>query len=141
MPEITIKLEGQEEFKVKVSNYNHALMTDLEKIVKRNATRTAREGKKEAPSGPTMNLKNSIRSKDVSWKLGLGYKIAKTTAARKGKAPHRHLVELGTRERITKSGASRGRMPSNPFMARASATVAPKYQKEISERVLRKEEI
>ena len=141
MSEFTIKLEGQEEFKVRVSNFNHILATDLEKIVRRNATRVTKEGKKNAPVGPTANLQNSIRSKDVSQKLGLSYKHAKTTAARKGRAPHRHLVELGTRERITKRGASRGRMPSNPFMARAESAVAPQYQREIRERIFRKEEL
>lgn len=141
MPEFTIKLEGQEEFKVRVSNFNRILATDLEKIVKRNATRVTKVGKSNAPVGPTGNLQNSIRSKDVSKKLGLSYKLAKTTAARKKMAPHRHLVELGTRDRMTKAGAARGRMPSNPFMARVENAVAPQYQREIRERIFRKEEL
>lgn len=36
------------------------------------------------------------------------------------RAPHRHLVIRGTAERFTKSGASRGVMPANPFVDRAA---------------------
>lgn len=140
MPEFTIKLEGQEEFRVRISNYDRETMLDLEKIVKRNSTRIVKHAKKGAPFH-TGNLRDSIRTKDVSKNLDLSYRLAKTIAARKIKGPHRHLVELGTVERITKSGASRGRMPANPFMARAEAAVAPMYIKEVRERILRKKEI
>lgn len=33
-----------------------------------------------------------------------------------GYAPHAHLVEFGTEERVTKGGVNRGRMPAQPFI-------------------------
>lgn len=70
-----------------------------------------------APLGPTGNLRKKVGArKGRSSKGGdrdpAVYVVGST-------APHRHLVIRGTRQRTTRSGASRGRMPANPFVSRA----------------------
>lgn len=41
-------------------------------------------------------------------------------AAVRSFAPHHHLVVAGTRDRFTRSGAFRGRMPANPYVDRTA---------------------
>jgi len=135
--DLEIKLEGQEDFKVRVSAYERDLIQDLEQIIKRNATRTVSAGKREAPV-KTGILKKRIRAKDVSGQLNLPGSLARTVASR---SPHRHLVELGTGLRKSRRGAKRGRMPANNFMARAEASVAPSYSAELRQRIQKRVEI
>lgn len=48
----------------------------------------------------------------------------KARLSKKGlRAYHAHLVALGTKQRQTKTGANRGRMPANPFIRTATQSV------------------
>ncbi len=74
-----------------------------------------------APVGPTGNLKKSIGRKykrfggvDV---VIVGPRIKTGEAS----GQHAYIVEYGTKERFTESGASRGVMPARPFMRPAFA--------------------
>jgi len=72
--------------------------------------------KTAAPKGPTGNLRRKVgyrvkRSKTAN----ADYYAVVTSFSR-----HRHLVIDGTGPRFTKSGAFRGRMPSNPFVTRVA---------------------
>lgn len=85
-----------------------------------------REIRKAAPVGKTGNLKRSIRTRNEKNKH-TGVRTAKA-GVNVGKqrestvrAPHSHLVALGTTDRVTTSGASRGRMPANDFVRRGTA--------------------
>lgn len=89
--------------------------------------------KKDAPVGPTGNLRKSIRSRfersrytgKLSAKAGLnvGKRAKLEDGSRIGaRAPHAHLVALGTKQRAHKSGKSTGTMPANPFMRLAVAS-------------------
>lgn len=85
---------------------------------------------KEAPVGPTGNLKQSIgkrfkRLKKEGYteaKVGINVGKRKAGMAKMTRAPHGHLVALGTQQRQTKSGANRGVMPANDFVKRATAS-------------------
>jgi len=134
---VTLELTGQAEFEAKVNVYERDLIRDLEKIVKRNTTKTVSAGKREAPTA-SGNLQKRIRGRDVSKKLRLPGSLARTVASR---SRHRHLVELGTGMRANRHGFSRGRMPANNFMARAEASVAQQYSAEIRQRIQRRVEI
>lgn len=72
-----------------------------------------------APVGPTGNLAASIRTR-IGSKDGGKLTVA-VIGPSFGRAPHRHLVIRGTKERFQKSGKSVGRMPANPFVDRAFA--------------------
>jgi len=140
MAKVTFQLEGQERLTVRVSQYEREFIRDLEKITTRGAGRVARAGKAQAPvrSG---NLRRSIRQKDVSRRIGMAYRLAKTVTARGRIGNHLHLVQLGTRQRTSRNGGNRGRMPANPFLARAQASASSQFHLEIQERIRRRVEI
>lgn len=94
--------------------------------------------RQEAPRGKTGNLRKGISERWVRARYDyVGTKKIGVNVARRptrneadhvgGYAYHGHLVALGTKPRFTKTGASRGVMPSNDFVGRgyrkASATV------------------
>lgn len=115
---------------------------ELEKILKTMSGRAAerissaalsggltvlrREMRKAAPVGKTGQLKKSIGSRNEKNKRN-GIRTAKAginvgrTRKTTVRAPHGHLVALGTKERFTKSGASRGRVVANGFIQSATS--------------------
>jgi len=91
----------------------------------------------EAPRGPTGNLKRAIghrfrkKRKSGIYEAIIGANVGKRTKSKTTKsgkqqkansAQHAHLVILGTAQRLTKAGASRGVMPSNNFVDRGFAS-------------------
>ena len=83
----------------------------LQKATKKAGTFLARKARPEAPR------KSGRLRKSVTTRAAKRDKPGSYVTAR---APHRHLVQLGTRDRFNKSGAFRGRMPANPFIARTA---------------------
>lgn len=82
---------------------------------------------KDAPVGPTGNLKRSIGKRFEKGKK-TKYRVVSKAGVNVGKnkkdgtnkrAPHGHLVALGTEDRTHKSGKSVGRMTPNPFVRTA----------------------
>lgn len=71
--------------------------------------------KADAPVGPTGNLRKKVGSR-----VKKGRKSGDYFAAVRSFSRHHHLVVMGTRDRFTKSGAFRGRMPANDFVARVA---------------------
>lgn len=100
------------------------------------ASKLAAAIRKEAPVGPTKNLKKLVGSRVVLTKDGIitakvGLNVGKKTVKRKGRlAPHAHLVALGTEPRFRQTIGGRygfyknptqqemrtGVMPANPFV-------------------------
>jgi hypothetical protein len=70
--------------------------------------------KKAAPVGPKSDGHSGSLRRSVAQFTA---KRQKPGAGIRVKARHRHLVIRGTRKRATKSGANRGVMPANPFVA------------------------
>lgn len=134
---LTFQLDGQDEFKINLANEEKEYIRDFEKIVKTNSTRLVRQSKKNAPNF-TGTLRNRIRSRDVSRRIGLSHRLARTVASR---APHRHLVGRGTMQRTTRRGANRGYMPANNYMDSAINAVQPLYISEMRARITKKVEI
>jgi len=105
---------------------------ELLKVLNRAALRVKEEIKRDAPVGPTGNLKRSIQKRTLR-----GEPPAVQVRSNFKKAPHTHLVVQGTRERfrrrvwiqalgikVSSEGASTGRMTPNNFIARARQRVA-----------------
>jgi hypothetical protein len=104
--------------------------------VKRALKPAQDELKRQTPVGPTGNLKRGIATKAKRYpKTGsavaiVGYRKAgsakppKEGAKRRNKAAdqtqHQFLVEYGSKPRVTKSGANRGRMPAMHPIEQAS---------------------
>lgn len=92
--------------------------------VRAGMTQIARGIRSEVPVGETKALKKSIGSRVAKAKRGRnkgttqaksGVNVGKKKAKR---APHSHLVALGTDRRDTESGRDRGVMPDNDFVRR-----------------------
>lgn len=156
MPKVSFELDGAL-FTQRISSFERDKINDLEKITKRGSQRMAKAAKRAAPvSGgrtvrrggtqvriPGRQLRQSIRAKDVSKRLGRPERLSHTVTARGAKGNHLHLVTLGTSIRSTKRpiapwGTMRGRMTANDFMARAEQSITPSYNAEIRARLMRK---
>ena len=95
-----------------------------------------KELKRQTPAGPTGNLKRGIATKAKRYpKTGAAVAIVGYRKAGTGKPPkegtkrrnkasdktqHQFLVEYGSKPRVTKSGANRGRMPAMHPIEQAS---------------------
>jgi HK97 gp10 family phage protein len=99
----------------------------LAKLPKRTTERKVARAALKAATKPTVramrrgapvdegDLKKDINSRTVT-KSRHPIHIAVGTSP---KAPHGHLIELGTDERFTESGARRGKVAPKPFASRA----------------------
>ncbi len=83
----------------------------LQKATKKGATFLAQKARPEAPR-KTGKLRKSVTARAA--------KRDKPGSFVTARAPHRHLVQQGTAARFNKSGAYRGRMTANPFIARTA---------------------
>jgi hypothetical protein len=104
--------------------------------VKRALKPAQEELKRQTPVGPTGNLRRGIATKAKRYpKTGSAVAIVGYRKAGTGKPPkegtkrrnkasdktqHQFLVEYGSKPRVTKSGASRGRMPAMHPIEQAS---------------------
>jgi len=95
-----------------------------------------------APEGPNGYLVDSIGAiKTPSKKAN---EVGEVKAGPRRRAPykgfHGHLVERGTKERETKSGANRGVMPEHPFMEPAfnqtKGTIESRIRTELKKQIL-----
>ena len=86
-----------------------------------------------APEGPTGNLVDSIGATRLSLKKASELGEVSVGPRRKGgyKGFAGHLVEYGTKERKNKKGASRGKMPKNPFAEKAFAATKGQVENNI----------
>ena len=91
--------------------------------VKGVAKRLAPVGKGPAlrkTGDPRRRLKDSISVKRIGWRWGPKRVYVKRSAAIVvAGQPHAHLVERGTVERVTTSGARRGAVKAQPFLTPA----------------------
>lgn len=106
---VKVTWTGLTEFKQALRNLPEDLATEAEDIVVRHAEQAGQETEAGYPTGPTGNLKRGVSvTKDTSRQ-----KLA-VVATVKSRARHAHIFEKGTGPRVTRTGASRGRMPAAP---------------------------
>lgn len=72
--------------------------------------------KAEAPKGKTGTLRKKVgtRTRKSRQHAGAYYSVVRSFA------PHHHLVVAGSRDRYTRAGAYRGRMPTNDYVGRVA---------------------
>ena len=106
----------------------------LGRLARRGANRVARRGLGKAltvlaramrAEAPNKTMKASIGKRNKkNRRKGIHEAKVGPNVGNKGKGekrtPHAHLFILGTKERFTKTGASRGAMPQNDFVRRAA---------------------
>ena len=104
-----------------------------------------KEIRKRAPVGKTQLLKKSIgnRFKRNKKKDLMEAKAGINVGKKKGKrAPHGHLVALGTNIRQSPNGANRGRVEANDFVRQGTEAALPSVKSKMiakSKQVLEKE--
>lgn len=105
---VKLNFEGMNELRTALQNLPDDLAAEAEGIV----TATAQDAKSSIqqgyPVGPTGNLQ-----KRVTMASNAAHRAA-SVAIVKSAAPHAWIFEKGTRNRITRKGARRGRMPQAP---------------------------
>ncbi len=87
------------------------------KATKKAATFLAQKTRPLTPVGKAPKPANKRLKRSISTRTAKRDRPGAVVVVR---ARHRHLVIRGTAERFTASGASRGVMPSNPFVDRAA---------------------
>lgn len=149
---VTIKLEGIEEFVLRVDQHEEALTKQLKKAITSSSNKVRTIAKREAPVRRG-NLRKSIRVKDTSRYANRPRGLAKTVTARRGGA-HLAFVHGGTGDRkanrtvharlngrIVRLGPNRGRMKANPFLTRAENAVMSQHQAKIRAIVMQRKEL
>ena len=119
---MTVIIEGEKEFYDAIDRLVKSVKPDkIEPVTFKAAQMVTRASRKEAPVGPTGNLKKSVRTKRLR-RFG-STPAPSISAINRKKAPHAHLVHDGTGERIAKRGRYRGRrfgrMTAQPFHRKA----------------------
>jgi HK97 gp10 family phage protein len=130
-----VRLEGVGELQAKIKELKGNLGNNkIEESLLDGATEIADEMRRLAPEGPTGKLKRSIISKLLS-RIGDNPRTALAGVNRK-KAPHAHLVEFGTVERVQKTtGRRTGHMPAHPFVRPAADANINRIYKEIVDKL------
>lgn len=129
---ITVKVEGAGQTVRAINMFDMQLKKEMAETIKSTAKTIQKNAKARAPVAKTPvsrgkpgDLKRSIRPKYFDQGLSA------TVVPRKPKGAHRHLVEYGTGQRSTRSGANRGKMPAMPFMGPAESSADAAYNSEI----------
>lgn len=98
------------DLRANISRFDSEQKKILLNIVKEESKQGAKTMKRALPKGKGKergNLKKSVKAKQIKPKLGA------TIVPRKPKGSHRHLYAYGTKERVNRKGANRGKMPEN----------------------------
>ena len=126
-----VEIHGLTELNKKFEKLTGSLDADrVEPITHSGAKIMAAEMERQAPEGPTGNLKAAIRT--VKLKRDGDRPAPSIAGVDRKKAPHAHLVEFGTSTRRVKEkqvlydaktgrffGKEVGDMPANPFVRRS----------------------
>lgn len=132
MAKIRVTVSGQEVtvrairmFDMKTKQEVLKLVRDTARGIQRDARSRAPVSRRKKSRGKSGDLKQSIRARYFDG----GFSA--TVVPRKPKGAHRHLVEYGTKNRYTKNGAHRGKMPKMPFMGPAEKAAEGPYNQKL----------
>ena len=110
---LIIDVKGMEDAKRVLRGFERrALISKFRKAMRRVGNDLRNAIRREAPRSRRTHRSKLYRSVQVKPLLAGGLQIGPA-------APHRYIVIRGTRDRYTKSGAYRGRMPGDPFVDHA----------------------
>lgn len=101
---------------------------EMKRALEAAARRVRSAVKRRAPKGPTGTLRQRVSS-------GVYVRNGQVRAWVGSRAPHTHLVELGTVERVRKSGGRTGRMPEIPFLHPAVEEYRPRFRDDVEKAV------
>ncbi len=113
MAKLKFKITGMDELKKEMNQLLQEMKEAAGEGVQDGAERLAEVVRRNAPRGPTGNLKDAVTTKKLPDKPG--YPSTTLVGLDYGIAPHQHLVEFGTGPRYHKSGKSVGSMPASGF--------------------------
>ena len=117
MPSARIDLEGQDALIARLNRLRGAVRSRMVlRVMEKAGSILLGPMKAAAPVGRTGNLRRSITMMVRSMN-GAGVQSILVGPAWPLGA-HGHLVEHGTKDRYSRGGAYRGRMPANPFIRR-----------------------
>lgn len=131
-----VKFEGDKELEKTLEHMADVVGDKKTGYILKDAARiVAKAVAREAPKGPTGNLKKAPYARQLPERFG--YPPAAVASVSRRRAPHAHLVEAGTKPRYQKSGRFTGMMTPNPFFKRGWASTQQKVRAYIETRLVK----
>lgn len=127
MARARLELNGLEDLKAALRQLPAELTDDATAIVQATAEDAASALRQAYPVGETSNLRNGVRVVSRSGVFTTTYRV-------KSMAPHAHLWEYGTENRVTRKGWRRGKGPSHEKEGLTS--IAPRYRKRMNQQLM-----
>lgn len=130
-PQLTLKLMTDKELIRKLERLDGRLRGSIARKAMRAASAPVIAAERQTAPVDLGNLRQSI-TKKIRTKAGRTYAVIGPAVP---EGAHAHLVESGTKERFTASGASRGSVTGVKWMERAFNQSAPQAIKEIEQKI------
>ena len=128
---IDVKVEGLEELQRDLTTMaEHISPAALQKMLKPIAAPFAAKLLPLTPLGPTGNLRKGVQAWSPKITSNRPHAMARA-GVRYKVAPHVGLVEYGTKDRYTKTGAYRGRGPARNFISPLAERELPGMLKQV----------
>ena len=128
---VDVKIEGVEELQRDLEKMaDHIRPSALQPMLLKIAKPFAAKLLPLTPVGPTGNLRKGVRAWSPSIKRNRPHAMARA-GVRYKVAPHVGLVEYGTAERYTRTGAYRGRGPARNFISPLAERELPGMLKQV----------
>lgn len=117
---VSIELEGAEDLTRRMQRLQDTHPRGARIVagsLRAGSTYLGREIRKAAPKGKTKLIRKAVASRVKRRRGKLTAKVGLNVGRKRNTAPHAHLVTLGTEERTTADGRSRGAIkPGNAFV-------------------------
>ncbi len=118
---MSVQISGLDELIQAITDAPDHIRIDGMALVRQATEDAAREIAATYPKGPTGNLQKRVKTIYPAEAALIG--VVKSTA------PHSHLWEFGTKERKTRAGANRGKMPAHKDHAqKVTPSIAEKHR-------------
>lgn len=122
------------DLRANISRFDMQQKKILLNIVREESKQGVKTMKRALPKGKGKkrgNLKKSVKARRINDKLGA------TVTPRRPKGSHRHLYAYGTKERVNKKGANRGKMPEHSHIFEyAENIIQSKFERRVRQEML-----
>ncbi|GAB6171996.1 hypothetical protein JCM15765_14740 [Paradesulfitobacterium aromaticivorans] len=116
---LKFELSGIDDAVTRISKLDLETTAAVRAVVRKSGLRLGRRMREDTPTGPTGNLKASIKTRFTPDQLSAD------VGPTHGKGSHAHLVEFG--HALVKNGKTIGHVPAHPFIQPTAEEERPKY--------------
>lgn len=130
MTRLIVKIEGEQETIANLNMFDMKKKKQAQTVVRKHTNAVRRQAKGRVPVSPSNRVKSSGAPGDLKGSIRAKYffqGLGSMVMPAKPKGSHRAIVEYGTGQRSTRSGANRGRESAQPFMQPAKSSQEGSY--------------